>query len=566
MAISDKTIKDLLIDEGGITKAELEELEHEALQKSIPLTRYLISRGRLSQQHLNELVGKFLHVPVFDLRAKPFRQEIIELLPEHIARTSKAAVFEKDLEKNLVRVAMEDPTDIDGLNYLKEYFNAEIEPYLASSEDLQFAYRLYQKKTTEGIEFSISEKIKELNSKLKKGESGILESVPLTQLFDTLMDYAGLLNASDVYFQPEEHEVRIRFRVEGMVRDVLRLDKSINDGLVTRAKTLSGLRIDEHFKPQDGRFRFHSNEIDLDIRVAVMPTFFGEKITLRLLAGAKLFLSFADLGMNQETIAKLQAAIQKPYGMILNTGPTGSGKTTTIYTILSQISTPEVHITTIEDPVEYIIPSASQTQVNLQANITFASGLRALLRHSPDIILIGETRDKETADVIINAALTGHLIVSTLHTNNAAGAIIRLIDFDIPTFLISATLNVVIGQRLVRKICVNCIESYVPPPTIAERIAREFPENKKLKIPDRLYRGKGCSICNKSGYSGRIGVFELLIVDDVMREIINTPNLTLDQIQQAARKQGMESIFEAVWREAERGITSVEEIFRVLRE
>ncbi len=567
MSLSTERLEELLVGGGVITKEELAHLEEESKRSGVPLTRLLISEGRLTQQYLSELVSKFFNIPVADLKSQPLKTEIIQKLPEKIARDRQVLVFDKDENKNTYRVAMVDPTDIDNINFLTEYLHGEIVPYIVLPDDLRFGYQSYKKKTSEDLEKAIAEKIKAISKHAKKAQANILESVPLSELFDTLIDYAAILETSDVYFQPEEDALKIRFRVDGLVRDILSVDRSLNDGVVARVKTISALRIDEHFKPQDGRFRFRSQDVDLDIRAAIMPTIFGEKVTLRLLAGSQAFISFEELGMSAEVNTKLQKIIKKPYGMVLSSGPTGSGKTTTIYGILNVLNKPEVHITTIEDPIEYIIPNVSQTQVNLQAGVTFATGLRALLRHNPDIIFIGEVRDAETSDISINAALTGHLLISTIHTNDAPSTIIRLIDLGVQPFLIGATLNAVLAQRLVRKVCVNCIESHPPSEAIVERMQSETTKvDKRVKIPKIVFSGKGCSICNFSGYRGRTGIFELLLLDENIRGIITSPAISIDKIRKAARDQEMVTILEDGLNKVERGVTTMEELIRVVSE
>ncbi|MEK7465504.1 MAG: GspE/PulE family protein [Patescibacteria group bacterium] len=566
MAITLGKITDLLVKEGVVKKEEVATLEEEAKQLGATFSRYLISQGRLTEKRLNEIISTFLNVPIFDIKERALKPEFVELLPEAIARQRQLLIVDADQKKKTYSVAMTDPTDIDTLTFLAEYLNGTIDPYLISSEDLRFGFRIYKKKSSAEFQKIINERIKELRTTLKRGAEGnILENVPLVQLFDAVMDYAAILDASDIYFQPEEELLRIRFRVDGLLRDIFITDKAINDGIIARAKTLSALRIDEHVKPQDGRFRFRTSDTDLDIRVAIMPTFFGEKLTLRLLAGSQSFLTFEELGVSDVMAQKLYQTVKRPYGMLLSAGPTGSGKTTTIYSILTLLNRPEVHIATIEDPIEYMIPNVSQTQVNVQANITFASGLRALLRHSPDVILIGETRDAETASISINAALTGHLLISSIHTNNAPSAVVRLLDLGIPSFLIASTLNAVVAQRLGRKICQNCIESYPTPPSIAKQIQEEFARaGKKNPPPKKLYRGKGCTICDNTGYKGRTGIFEILVVSEKIRDIIAGTHFTLDSLSEMARAEGMTTMFEDGLEKVERGVTTIEELFRIM--
>lgn len=567
MALSAETLKNLLLKEQILTEGQFKEVELESKRSGVPIARILISEGRLTQQYLNQLVSKFLNIPLFDPRVTPPEPAAVELLPEDVSRQRQVLVFAGDKNKKTFRVAMVDPTDVENMNFLREYLGGTIEFYIATPEDVRSGYQIYKRRASEDFEKIIEGKIRELSRSLKQGESNILENIPLVELFDTLLDYGAILETSDIYFQPQEDFLKIRFRIDGLLREILAVDKSVNEGIIARIKSLAGLRIDEHMKPQDGRFRFRSGDVDIDVRCAVMPTIFGEKATLRLLTGAQSFLTFEELGMNRETIEKLLSAIKKPFGMILSSGPTGSGKTTTIYALLKHLNRPEVHIATIEDPIEYIVPNISQTQVNIQANITFASGLRALLRHSPDTIFIGEIRDGETADVCINAALTGHLLISTIHTNNAPSAIIRLLDMGVPPFLIAATLNTVIAQRLVRKICINCIESVSPQPAILDRLAKEFAKIKrKPRVPKILFRGKGCAFCGHTGFKGRAGIFEIFLVDNTVKQLISSKDVTLEQLQKVASEQGMQSMLEdGLWK-IEVGLTTAEELLRVISE
>jgi len=565
MSLSTERLQELLVEGGVVTAEEFREKEKEAKRSNIPVTRLLIAEGRLTQQYYSELISKFFNIPIADFKSVPPKPDVVSLLPETIARGRQILVFGKDEKRKSFKVAMTDPTDIENLNFLKEYLKGEVEPYIILPEDLRYGFQLYKKKSSENFELALSGKIRELSTNLKKAEQNALESVPLGELFDTLLDYGAILDASDVYFQPEENELKVRFRVDGLLRDIISLDKSLGDGIAARVKTLSKLRIDEHVKPQDGRFRFRSQDMDLDVRSAIMPTLFGEKITLRLLTSNQAYISFEELGMNKETNQNMEKAVKKPFGMILSSGPTGSGKTTTIYGILSLLNKPEVHITTIEDPIEYIVPNVSQTQVNLQAGITFPSGLRALLRHNPDIIFIGEIRDPETSDISINAALTGHLLISTIHTNDASSTIFRLIDLGVEPFLIGATLNAVLAQRLVRKICANCIESHPPDPAPQARMEAELMKmNIKAKVPRIVFSGKGCGVCNLSGYKGRTGIFELLVVDEGLRTVITSGNLTIDRVKKAACEGGMIPMLEDGLGKIERGVTTLEEVLRVI--
>ncbi|MDI6821025.1 MAG: GspE/PulE family protein [Patescibacteria group bacterium] len=567
MAFSNQTIKRIVLKNKVTDEDTLKRLEIQSEKLNLPLARLLIAEGLITGQQLLEFISEFLNLPIFDPTTEPFKLDVIGVLPELVARERQVLIFGRDASKNVYKVAMTDPTDIENINYLKEYLKAEIEPYLSSNESLRLGYQLYKRMSSENFETVISARINAIKTSLKNIEENILESIPLVELLDTIIGYAATLDASDVFLQPEEDFLKIRFRVDGLLRDMISVDRSINEGLVARIKTLGSLRIDEHFKPQDGRFRFRSSDIDLDIRIAIMPTMFGEKTTLRLLSGAHNFLTLEELGINQNDIIKFQKIIKRPHGMILSTGPTGSGKTTTIYTILSLLNKPEVHIMTIEDPIEYVIPNVSQTQVNQQAGVTFANGLRSILRHSPDIIVVGEIRDGETEEISINAALTGHLLISTLHTNDAPSAILRLVDLGAEPFLIGATLNAVIAQRLVRRLCPNCRTSYAPDQAIIQKIENDLQAfGRKIKIPEKLYRGEGCNLCHNSGYQGRIGLFEILLIDEKVKTLIASKNINTDTLNKVAQDQGMNSIFEDGIDKAAKGLTTIDEIIRVMTE
>ncbi len=567
MALANQTIKQILIGAKVLTVEEFDTAEREATRSGIPVARILIAGNRITQQRLLELESAFLNIPIFKPTDQPLRLDLIGVLPETIARQKQVLVFARDAQRNTYQVAMEDPTDIENISFIKEYLKGEIQPYLASPDSLRLGYQLYKRRSSETFETLIADKIRAVRTSLKRADENILESIPLVELLDTIIGYGAILDASDIYLQPEEDQLKIRFRVDGLLRDIITVDRAINDGLVARIKTIAGLRIDEHYRPQDGRFRFRSSDVDLDIRVAIMPTIFGEKTTLRLLASSHAFLTFEELGMNEVISKQLHDVLHRPHGMILSTGPTGSGKTTTIYAILYLLNKPEVHIVTIEDPIEYIIPNVSQTQVNPVAGITFASGLRSMLRHSPDTIVVGEIRDPETVDISVNAALTGHLLISTLHTNDAPSAVLRLVDLGVPPFLVAATLNAVVAQRLVRKVCANCRVPYTPDPAYLKKVESDFEVmGQHVKLPQTMYRGSGCAICHGTGYEGRIGLFEIFVVNEKVRDLIASKGIGADELRRVAKDQGMVAMFEDGLRKAAGGLTTIEELMRVTRD
>jgi len=441
---------------------------------------------------------------------------------------------------------------------------------LALEDDLQSVFAKYGKAVSADFRKTIQESIKDsLKLRGVEAKKAALE-VPIVSLTDNLISYAASLGATDIHIEPLANEVLVRFRIDGLLREVTRLAKEIHPAIVARIKILSDLQIDEHNKPQDGRIRYkHANTI-FDIRIAIMPTLYGEKVEMRLLAASTKPMSLSSLGMLEDTIKVAKNNLKKTTGMILVTGPTGCGKTTTLYAMLNMLNNPGVNIVTIEDPIEYELKYVNQTQVNAKAGITFSTGLRAILRQDPNIIMVGEIRDKDTAEIAVHAALTGHLVLSTLHTNDAATAIPRLMDLGIPPFLISSTLNLVIAQRLVRRICRECIESYPVPQAVLRTI------NKQLKISKgelaqpyelkQLYRGKGCASCSFTGYRGRLAIYETLSMNNEAREYIQQPNFSLDNLKKLIFSKKNSTLFEDGLQKAELGLTTIEEILRVIRE
>lgn len=395
-----------------------------------------------------------------------------------------------------------------------------------------------------------------------------------------MLEYAIFENASDIHIEPEELKVIVRYRIDGVLKKVMEFPKNVHPGLCARIKILSNLKLDEHRLPQDGRFKAAGDKYKVSFRVSILPSFDGEKIVLRLLNEKSQILKLEQLGFQPKTLEILDKNIKKPHGMILVTGPTGSGKTTTLYTILNILNSPQVNICTVEDPIEYRMPGVTQSQVNSKIGFTFANGLRALLRQDPDIIMVGEIRDNETAQIAINSAMTGHLVLSTLHTNDAITTIPRFAEMEIPSFLISSTINIIIAQRLVRKICPNCIESYnldkeaiknlekqINVPNLLKRLEEEGSLSGKQQTLDSIlfYRGRGCKQCNDEGFKGRMGIYEIVEITKNIASLI-AKNVTKEELYEAARKEGMVSIFEDGFIKAKNGITTIEEVVRVTKE
>ncbi|MFH1193202.1 MAG: ATPase, T2SS/T4P/T4SS family [Candidatus Jorgensenbacteria bacterium] len=561
-------LKEILLGAGVINDQAFQDVAEEAERKRQSPIEILISRGILTKDYFLLLVARALEVERVNLGVVKIDEELLRLLPEDAARQRRAIIFGREPDGRF-KVAMEDPTDLQAIDFITLRVGGQVKSYLTAEDDLNRGFLLYQKRLTQDYKQIIEGSIQEsLRSKVRGGLEEAAADLPIMAIVDNLIAYATSSRASDVHFEVLDDAVLVRFRIDGILHEIVRVPKEIHPAVVARIKILSSLRVDEHTHPQDGRFRYTSGESVSDVRVSIIPTFYGEKIELRLLAGAQKPVSLAELGLFDEDIKKVKAAVGRTYGMVLSCGPTGSGKTTTLYSIMNILNRPEVNIVTIEDPIEYDMRYLNQMQVNVAAGITFASGLRSILRQDPNVIMVGEIRDAETAGIAVQAALTGHLILSSLHTNDASTAVPRLIDMGIPAFLVAAVVNNVIAQRLVRRIHLECIESYVPDSAVLKSIENEFKDVPGLavKLPKTFYRGKGCAACGHTGYLGRLGIFEVLEVTEAVRKLIISSDFNLDNLRLLARRDGMVSMFEDGLRKVERGITTIEEVFRVIRE
>lgn len=560
-------LKEQLLKDKLISSDDFDAIDKEASRMGQDLADLLISRNIMRRGYYYNILSAFFGTEMASLTNKVINQEVLKLIPEDIARARRVITFE--LNGNIVSVAMEDPTDINTLEFLKKRLNKDIKPYLALPEDIDKGFVLYGAESSKDFRKLIEENISASLRSRARGDEEKAAEIPIVSIADNIVAYAYALRASDIHLEMLEAEVLLRYRIDGVLREITRMPKLISSSLVARFKLLAGLKLDEHFAPQDGRFRQKSGPETVDLRVSIVPTSNGEKVVMRLLAATQRPLSLEDLGMTTKMIQIVKKNIEKSYGMFLVTGPTGSGKTTTLYSVLNMLNHPEVNIVTIEDPIEYNIKYVNQTQINAQAGINFASGLRAFLRQDPDIILVGEIRDEETADISVNAALTGHLVLSTLHTNDAPTAIPRLFDLKVAPFLCTAVLNAIMAQRLVRQICTECIYSYAPEASLEGTIKLQtkiLGLKEDFKMPKRLYRGKGCSVCGDSGYRGRLGIYEILDVTEEVRKVIVDDDFNLDKLRTAARNSGMITMFEDGLNKVERGVTTIEEVLRVIRE
>ena len=583
MKVETKKLKLFLLDSGLISSKEITETEKKIKKTGEDFGDALVSGGKISEDDLRRLEAYILGIPFVGLEKEKIDFAVLSLIPESIARNNNIVAYRKN--KDELEVAMLDPEDLGTIDFIKKKANFKILPRLTNSKSIKSALSQYQeslqaefgnivRKEAESLRVVSSDAgEKENESDLKK----LAEDIPVVRIVDTLLKHAILQRASDIHIEPMEKEVLVRYRIDGLLRDAMVLPKNTAPGITARIKILSNLKIDEKRLPQDGRFKIETAEDKVSFRVSVLPVYNGEKIVMRILLENAKGFNFETLGFLASQIEDMHWAINRPTGMILVTGPTGSGKTTTLYTALDILNTPDVNISTIEDPIEYQIPRINQTQVKPDIGFTFANGLRSLVRQDPDIIMVGEIRDDETASLAINAALTGHLVLSTLHTNSAAGAVPRLLDMEVEPFLMASTVNVIIAQRLVRTLCSEK-EKYFLSSQQLETLSKEIDLDRvasflvKEKISGKIsdwskvpfYKpslGKDCP----EGYKGRVGVHEILRVSEGIRNLIMS-NATSDDIEKQAKKEGMTTMLEDGVVKCVQGVTTIEEILRVTSE
>ncbi|MBC7746513.1 type II/IV secretion system protein [Pedobacter sp.] len=594
MKLSDGTIEKLLLSAKKVSKEQLTEIKADSAKAKHTLQETVIQRELISQAQLTELYAAVLSVPFITIDIKKLTKETVSVIPERIARQYKAVVFKTD-EDGTYHIALSDPDDVQAIDFIQKYIGDKFKLYIATDDDILQALEAYR----DGVESQIDKVIeiqKEGVVDEKISEADIAEDSPIAQTVNLLLEYAIRAGASDIHIEPRDDFVSVRYRIDGVLREANKLPKNVHGALVSRIKILSNLKIDERRVPQDGRFKITLTGHAYAFRVSTLPITTGEKVVMRILNESSKALTLEDLGYWGNAKKRINEAIIQPHGMILVTGPTGSGKSTSLFSVLSMLNDPTVNISTVEDPVEYKIPGANQTQVNPVAGMTFVAGLRALLRQDPNIIMVGEIRDGETANLGVQAALTGHLVFSTLHTNNAATCLPRLLDMGIEPFLIASTVRAVVGQRLVRTLCKKCKEFYAPTATEIKEICRLFGVTSAEQLKTvatlesqaasegigndigeelgtksgtiiRLWKphDNGCNECGASGFKGRMGIYEVLTNTIPVQNLI-VGNATSNTIQEQAIKEGMLTMQMDGLIKALRGQTSIEEILRVTRE
>ena len=586
MRIANRRLKDFINDSKLIDQEKLEVAYQEAEKQKKQLGDILIAKKLIKKLELRKLYAYILGIPFIDISQKIIPLEILQIIPEPIAKKYKIVAFEK--KDRELKVAMLNPEDIQTIDFIRKKTGLKIISCLTNEESIKAALKFYGKSLKAEFGDIIDKNAAEITPQKEGEESGeelekIAQDLPVIRIVDTLIKHAILQSASDIHIEPGEKEVRVRYRIDGILHDAMTLPKQIKEGLTARIKVLSNLKLDEHRIPQDGRFKIEKENLKISFRVSILPVFDGEKIVMRLLNESAKGLTLELMGMLGEGLEVVHKEITRPNGMILVTGPTGSGKTTTLYTIMDLLNTPEVNISTVEDPIEYRMPRINQTQIHSKVGLTFAAGLRSLLRQDPDIIMVGEIRDKETMEMAIQSAMTGHLVLSTLHTNSAAATLPRLIDMGAEPFLIASTVNVIIAQRLVRKLCDNCKKEYKLSTKELETLKESYAMDEILtvlkkdelvskKLKDKkdwkevtLYKAVGCERCHQEGYHGRSGIFEVLEVDEEIKKMIAQKSSS-EEIEKKAREKGMFTMAEDGFLKATMGVTSVEEILRVTKE
>ncbi len=547
-------VKDLKVISEDQLKAALDQ----ANTQKLPLGDVLLSKDLISPQNLGKILSDLTKLPFIDLSHIVIDPKILKLIPELYAKAKGVIAFKKDQAG--LHLAMTDPSNKQITGFINIKTGLPIKAYLTTKVGIQNSLSLYTKDVKKAFKDIIQQKVKEAKDSTKA-------EAPIIKIVDTIFSYAYQNKASDIHIEPLENNSLVRFRVDGILHDVVKLPLDLHDPITTRIKVLAKLRTDEHQAAQDGKIQHQTEAENLDIRVSIVPITEGEKVVMRLLSERSRQFSLPDLGFSPTDLKKVETAYQKPHGMILSTGPTGSGKTTTLYAILKLLNKRNVNIMTIEDPVEYDMENVNQIQVNKKTNLTFSKGLRSIVRQDPDIILVGEIRDQETAAIAINSAMTGHLVLSTLHTNDAATSIPRLFDMKVEPFLVASTVNVIIAQRLVRKLCQKCrISKEVEQAELAKQLSPElikanFGDSKTI----RMYFGKGCPVCHNTGYVGRIGIFEVLIIDDSIREAV-VAKKTAASIKTLATKAGMTTMLDDGLNKVKNGLTTIEEVIRVTKE
>jgi type IV pilus assembly protein PilB len=569
-----KSLTDFLLEKGKISPEQAEQVKLEYLKTGEFEESVLKKKRVVSELDLAQAKAEFLGVPFVDLESVGFSPQALSFVPRGVAEKYNIIPYGFEPKTKTLLVAMLNPIDLETIEFLEKKSGLLIVPALSLEKQIKEAIdSRYQQELTSQVTKALKETEKKKKTTDLTDISKVIKEAPIAKIVSTILEFAMKSRSSDVHIEPREENTRVRYRIDGILFEKLLLPRNVHEAVVSRIKILADLKIDEKRVPQDGRFNFSADGNEVDLRVSTTPTVFGEKVVMRLLQKSQKIPTLMELGLRGRALRNLSEVVKKPNGIVVVTGPTGSGKTTTLYSILHIISRVQVNVMTIEDPVEYQMKEVNQVQVNTQAGLTFASALRSFLRQDPDIMMVGEIRDAETTSLAINASLTGHLVLSTLHTNSAAGCPPRMLDLGAEPFLLVSSLACVVGQRVLRKICTNCIEEYEPEAGVMEDVSRVLGDlyglvEEKWKKEGRkmlLKRGKGCDSCNGTGYKGRVGIFEVMPISEKISRLVVGKSSSRD-IEEAAVEEGMVTMIQDGYIKALEGLTTIEEVLRVAQD
>ncbi len=590
----ERNIEAMISQNNIVSPDKLAEVKLDAAKAGKSLIELLVERKFITDEDATKIVAVSSHIPYVDLSKVNISNDVLRLIPKEDAESNMAVAF--GLVEGRLNVAMVDPENLQAIDFLSRKTGYPISAYMAPKEQIQGWLNRYQGGLGSEVEEALgagdseqakedSEKLKNLSLKDSKKLETIVQDAPITRALNSILEYAINAKASDIHIEPRRNDLKIRFRVDGILQEVMSLPKTTEAALISRIKILSNLKIDEHRTPQDGQAQYRFGNKEVDLRIAIAPISYGEQVVIRLLDKSDTLLTLKKLGLRGRSYRLIERGIKKPQGMVLSTGPTGSGKSTTLYAIIQEIISPKINIVTLEDPVEYKIDGVNQIQVNTDVGLTFASGLRSILRQDPNVIMVGEIRDHETADLAVQSSLTGHLVLSTLHTNSAAGVLPRMLDMKIEPYLIASTINTCVGQRLVRTICPKCVKSYSaspaavrminkvlgkilsPNPADVKKISEEYGYDKLPTYSETaytLYKGEGCSEC-QDGYKGRTGIYEVFEMNSQIENLLLT-RATTSAIQAQAQADGMITMQQDGILKVLSGVTTLEEVARVASE
>jgi len=583
-AESQQNIEQLLLERKTVTETQLDDFKVQAIQSGLPLLEVIQQAGAVTEEEMVHLLAQASGLQYVNLTNIIVPPEVLGLIPKDISETYHAVAFGRSQGK--LAVAMIDPTNVQAVDFLSRKIGQPLVTYMASQSGIDKLMSQYTAEMSADLRKVVSDATDNAEADQRQVQNkkvqNLVQDAPITRALNTILEYAVNSRASDIHIEPREKDLRVRFRIDGVLRETMRLPKTIEPALISRIKILSNLKIDEHRIPQDGDYTVRTPKKDVDLRIAIAPIVWGEQVVIRLLDKSNTLLTLENLGFKGRAMRVITAGIHRPHGMTLATGPTGSGKSTTLYAALQAIKDVKINIVTLEDPVEYKMEGINQIQVNTAVGLTFANGLRSILRQDPNVIMVGEIRDKETADLAVQSALTGHVVLSTIHTNSAAGVLPRLLDMQVEPFLVASTVNTVIGQRLVRKVCDKCVEQRQSTPTEAQSIQETLKnlmsaskEEADKRRPDlgyetlplsgqnayTLFKGKGCKECSE-GYKGRVGIYEVFSMSEAM-ELLLAKKATTNQVQDQAMADGMITMKQDGYLKALNGLTTLEEVARV---